>query len=297
MNMKWDAKDLKIFVFEGMFVAIGVAVLVFNFLVVSEIFPFISPLLNMIGALIAIIPPFLLFYSRYKLGKEIEGQFIMFISDLTEAIDSGMTLPIALKHSAQRSYGVLTPYVKEIHSKVDWGIPFEQALSMFALKVRSVPIKRSVGTIIETYKVGGKISDTLRAIGQSLIEINKIKQERTASVQSQIVTSYLIFFVFVFILVVLKAFLIPALGTATVAGLDEESPQLPTEIYSQTFVNFIIVQGFFAGLATGKMAEGSLVAGFKHSLVLVIIGYTIFTLFGQFQINIFQMPGGEAGVV
>lgn len=282
-------KDYGVYVFEAMFVAIGVAVLLLNFFVISqlEFFSFISPLVNMLGALIAIVPPFLLFYSKYKIGKEIEGQFIMFIADLTEAIDSGMTLPIALKHSAKRGYGVLTPYVKEIHNKVDWGVPFEQALSMFADKVKSVPIKRSVGTIIETYKVGGKISDTLKAIGQSLIEISKIKQERSASVQSQIVTSYLIFFVFIFILVLLQAFLLPALGTAAVAGLEEAPEETPMEIYSQTFINFIIVQGFFAGLATGKMAEGSLVAGFKHSLVLIIIGYTIFALLGQFQIKLF----------
>ncbi|NIO22417.1 MAG: hypothetical protein GTN38_00130 [Candidatus Aenigmarchaeota archaeon] len=280
-------REYRILIFEAMFVAIGVSILVANFMIISELFPFISPLINMLGALIAIIPPFLLFYSRYRIGKEIEGQFIMFITDLTEAIDSGMTLPIALKHSAKRSYGVLTPYVKEINSKVNWGVPFEQALSMFAKKVKSVPINRSVGTIIETYKVGGKISDTLKAIGQSLIEINKIKQERSASVQSQIVTSYLIFFVFIFILVILQAFLIPALGSATAAGLDDAPEELPEELYSQTFVNFIIVQGFFAGLATGKMAEGSLVAGFKHSLVLVVIGYTIFSLLGQFQIRLF----------
>jgi len=285
-----DVKDYKIVIFEAMFVIIGIGILIFNFMVLSrmEFFSFISPLINMIGALIAIVPPFLLFYSRYKLGKEIEEQFIVFITDLTEAIDSGMTLPIALKHAAQRSYGVLTPYVKEIHAKVDWGVPFEEALSIFARKVNSTPIKRSVGTIIETYKVGGKISDTLRAIGQSLIEINKIKQERSASVQSQIITSYLIFFVFIFILVILQTFLIPALGSATTAGgLEEVSEGIPTEIYSQTFINFIIVQGFFAGLATGKMAEGSLIAGFKHSLVLIVTGYTIFSLLGQFQIKLF----------
>jgi flagellar protein FlaJ len=283
-----NMEDYRILIFESVFISIGVIILVANFFIISEIFPLISPLFNMVGALIAIVPPFLLFYSKYKIGKEIEEQFIMFVMDLTEAIDSGMTLPIALKHSTKREYGVLTPYVKEINSKVDWGIPFEQALSIFANKVKSVPIKRSIGTIIETYKVGGKISDTLKAIGQSLIEISKIKQERSASVQAQIVTSYLIFFVFIFILVVLQAFLIPALGSATVAGGFEEAPEeTPTELYSQTFVNFIIVQGFFAGLATGKMAEGSLVAGFKHSLVLIVIGYTVFSLLGQFQIRLF----------
>lgn len=282
-------KIYRTFAFEIIFIIFGVVLLVFNFLFISIIFPFISPLMNLLGALIAIVPPFLIFYGRYKISKEIEEQFIVFIIDITESIDSGMTLPIALKHSSKKDYRSLTRYVREIESKVDWGIPFEKALKIFSDKVNSMPIKRSVSTIIETYKVGGKISDTLRAIGQSLIEINKIKQERTASVQSQIVTSYLIFFVFIFILLILKSFLIPALGTMEAPAVGEMTtgPTVPIELYTQTFINFILVQGLFAGLATGKMAEGSIVAGLKHSIVLIVIGYTIFSLLGQFEMAIF----------
>ncbi len=129
----------------------------------------------------------------------------------------------------------------------------------------------------------------MKAIGQSLIEINKIKKERSLSVQSQIVTSYLIFFTFIFILVVLQAFLIPALSGATnVPGLSTgPSPEQSTQVFVGAFINFIIVQGFFAGLATGKMAEGSIVAGFKHSIVLITIGYTIFSIFSSIQIKMF----------
>jgi flagellar protein FlaJ len=164
-------------------------------------------------------------------------------------------------------------------------------LKIFSEKVRSTPIRRSVSTIIETYKVGGKISDTLRAIGQSLIEINKIRQERSASVQSQLVTSYMIFFIFIFILLILKSFLLPSFGSMQMSpslmGEEEKSPLVPSELYTQTFINFILVQGFFAGLATGKMAEGSLIAGLKHSIVLIVIGYTVFSILGQFQISMF----------
>ncbi len=278
--------------FEIFFVFIGLVLLFFNFFFIANIFPFIAPLINVLGAMIAIVPPFLIFYGRYRISKEIEEQFIIFITDLTGAIDSGMTLPIALKHVSRKDYRSFSHHVREIESKVEWGIPFEKALKIFSQKVKSTPIKRSVSTIIETYKVGGKISDTLRAIGQSLIEINKIRQERSASVQSQLVTSYMIFFVFIFILLILKSFLIPSLGNMQMSSslMGEEQEQasvMPTELYTQTFINFILVQGFFAGLATGKMAEGSLIAGLKHSIVLIVIGYTLFSLLGQFQITMF----------
>jgi flagellar protein FlaJ len=124
------------------------------------------------------------------------------------------------------------------------------------------------------------------------VEINKIRQERSASVQSQLVTSYLIFFIFVFILLILKSFLLPSFGTMQMAPslMGEEmqaSSDVQEELYAQIFVNFILVQGFFAGLATGKMAEGSMIAGLKHSIVLIVIGYTVFSLIGQFQISMF----------
>jgi len=173
-------------------------------------------------------------------------------------------------------------------AQVDWGIPFKRALETFAKKIGSVTVKRSVTTIIETYKVGGKVSDTLDAINKSLITVEKIRKERSSSVHSQVVTSYMIFFVFIFILVILQSFLIPSLTqrsassvALSVTGAPESLPS--SQDYSELFTIFILMQGFFAGLATGKMAEGSIVAGLKHSVILIITGYLVFSVASQFQ--------------
>lgn len=275
--------------FEGISVAAGITIIIINFLYISPTLPLLSPFLNIIGGLIAVVPPLLLLYSRYGMAKEIEEQFIVFIADLTEAMESGMTLPMALKYCSKRDYKSLTPYIRSMASQVDWGIPFRKALHIFAGKIDSLPVKRAITTIIETYKVGGKITDTLNAVGKSLIEISKIKSERSASVHAQIMTSYLIYFVFIFILVVLQTFLIPALSPGEIAGISATPiGAMPSgDIYSQSFINFIIIQGFFAGLATGKMAEGSVIAGLKHSVILIAVGYTIFSIALQFQFSFF----------
>jgi flagellar protein FlaJ len=185
----------------------------------------------------------------------------------------------------------MTKHINNLAAEVDWGVPFKKALEIFGKKIQSVPIKRAVTTIIQTYKVGGRISDTLSAVGRSLVEIDKIRSERTASVHAQIITSYLIYFVFIFILVVLQTFLIPALSPpeniAGIPGLVESTTPISQELYKNSFVNFILIQGFFAGLVTGKMAEGSIVAGFKHSVLLIVVGYTIFSFSSQFQFSLF----------
>lgn len=268
------------------FILIGIVVLAINNIVIVSFIPIIVPVVNVIGAIIVVLPPFIFFYGRFKRKREIEEQFIVFVMDLADTIESGMTLPVALKHLSKKSYSSLTPYIKELSAKIDWGISFENAINILSKKTRSVVIKRAVDTIIESYKVGGNVVDTLRAVSRSLIEIDKIKKERSASVHSQIVTSYLIFFVFIFILVILQAFLIPALSTEMV-GFGKRRVEIPVEIYSDMFIKFLVIQGFFAGLAIGKMAEGSIVAGFKHSIVLIVFGYTFFSIFSQFKLSLF----------
>ena len=62
-------------------------------------------------------------------------------------------------------------------------------------------------------------------------------------------------------------------------ALSDQNVEVPSpEIFSQGFAMFIVIQGIFAGLATGKMAEGSLSAGLKHSVFLTLLGYGIFSI-------------------
>lgn len=272
------------------FAFLGAAIIFFNLVFVAGSIPFLFPILNVVGGLIATAPPVLIFYTRYKISREIEQQFIVFIRDLTGSINSGMTLPLALNHCSRNEYMALSPYVNDLAAQVDWGIPFKKALETFAKRINSIPVKRAVTTVIETYKVGGKISDTLEAVNKSLVTVEKIKKERSSAVQSQVVTSYLIFFVFIFILVIMQSFLIPSLtqrSISNVALMVTQAPEtMPTkEMYSEIFTIFIVMQGFFAGLATGKMAEGSLASGLKHSVILIITGYLIFSIAAQFQLQ------------
>jgi flagellar protein FlaJ len=285
--------ELKKYSVEMASILAGLSIIVSNYLVFpyylpKDVFSFLQPMLNVVGSLIAVVPPVLVFYNRYTRNKEVERQFTVFIADFTGAIESGMTLPMALKYCGGKDYGVLTPQIRSINSQVEWGVPFKETLQLFSEKTQSLPVKRALTTIIETYKVGGMTAATLKAVGQSLMEINKIKAERSVSVQSQILTSYLIYFIFIFILVILQSFFIPALTPkGDIPGMVSMSGALPEMFPPDLFVNFIIVQGFFAGLATGKMAEGSLAAGMKHSIVLIVIGYSIFSLASNLKINLF----------
>jgi flagellar protein FlaJ len=58
---------------------------------------------------------------------------------------------------------------------------------------------------------------------------------------------------------------LPALGAATVAMSPEEMQRI--------LFHMTVIQAFFGGLVAGKMGEGTINAGLKHSLVMMLCGY------------------------
>jgi len=48
--------------------------------------------------------------------------------------------------------------------------------------------------------------------------------------------------------------------------------------YRDIYRNLILIQGFFAGVAVGKMAEGAMASGLKHSIFMMFSGFIIFTV-------------------
>ncbi len=235
--------------------------------------------LNFITVIVVIGPPISMRYKEYAYMKEVEMRFPDFIRDITDSIMAGMTLPHAIKNTAKNNYGALTPFTRRMAIQVDWGVPFETILREFAKKVDSPVMKRTISTIIETHRGGGNIAQVLKAVSESIVEINKIKKERATHIYAQMITGYTIFFVFLGVMIGLQRFLIPSLGWVGSSGSGMVGSNMIAGLdYKNVFMWLIIIQGFFSGLAIGKMSEGSVIEGLKHSFVLVVIGYTVFML-------------------
>ena len=50
------------------------------------------------------------------------------------------------------------------------------------------------------------------------------------------------------------------------------------ELYRQLFFHALLIQGFFAGMVTGKIGEGSAVAGLKHSIFFMVVAFVAYTV-------------------
>ncbi|MCS7106197.1 MAG: type II secretion system F family protein, partial [Candidatus Aenigmarchaeota archaeon] len=140
-------------------------------------------------------------------------------------------------------------------------------------------VARIITSVIETHRFGGNLTDTLEALANTALEIERLRAERRLYLQSQIITGYVIFFVFLAIMIIMQRFLIPSLSQ-TRNPVEEAQQTNIVERYKFLFQNLIIIQGFFAGLIVGKMAEGAIVAGIKHSLLMICVGIIALLIFG-----------------
>ena len=87
------------------------------------------------------------------------------------------------------------------------------------------------------------------------------------------VTGYFIFFLFLGIMMTMAKVLIPAFMTEGQGDVENVKT-----FFVDMFRNMVVIQGIFAGIGIGKMAEGMVSAGIKHAFVLAIIGYTVFVV-------------------
>ena len=267
------SKEREFFVLGSL--VLGASLISVNFFFFQSLVQ-IFTVLNLIGATLVLGPPTIIKYKEYKESRKIESSFPDFLNNIVSGVESGMTLPQAIESASKNDYGPLSPHVKKMSYQINWGIPFDQVLNSFAKKVRSRVLRRTVSTIIETHRSGGNIADVLKSVAESIREVEKIREERKAHVYSQILTGYVIYFVFLGVIIGLQKFLMPTLAFSGASQFGMG----PTESFSykDIFQNLIIIQGFFSGLAIGKMSEGSILAGLKHLIVFIAIGFTAFTL-------------------
>lgn len=237
-------------------------------------------------AFVAASVPFILSLLREsKKEREISEMFLEFSRNLAEGVATGVPISKSIANLAKRDYGALSPYVRKLANQISLGIPVNKALQTFSDDVDNNVVRRAVALIREAEKAGGQIDYILDSVAKSISEIEKIKKERRAAIYNLVVQGYIIFFIFIAIMLVMEFKIVPLAYSAggfgaegiggTFGGAGGE--QLDAEQISNLFLYLLITQGLFAGLVIGKLSEGSIKAGIKHSFVLTTAAFLIAT--------------------
>lgn len=225
-----------------------------------------------------------------KREQEISEMFLEFSRNLAESVNTGTPISRSIINMAKKNYGVLTPYVQKLANQISMGIPVNKAMNTFAKETNNPVISRAIALISEAERAGGQIDQILESVAKSIAEVERLKQERKAAISNLVVQGYIIFFIFVGIMLVMEFKILPltagfqdlgdASGGESLSGIGEgvlRGSQLDPKLLSRPFLYLLIAQGLFAGLTIGKLSEGSIKAGIKHSFILTAIAFLIST--------------------
>ncbi len=220
-------------------------------------------------------PPAIMSYIDYKWRKAIDEHLPDLFRSIVQAQETGMTLPQALEEAAKRDYGPLTAELKKMNAQISWGMPFEQALLNLGKRVNTVLVQRTVPMIIEASRSGGRVEKVFDPMGKFIQTTLLLDKERRTQTRPFIAIIYVAFFVFLFTVTLLfRSFF------ANISGLSQfTTGAIPAADMQHMFFRMTSIQAFFGGLVAGKMGDGTVSAGLKHSLIMMLCGYVVLKLF------------------
>jgi len=202
------------------------------------------------------------------------------VKEISEGTRSGLSFTRSIEAAGQRRYGPLTKEIQRVVSQISWGVNLEEALKSFADRVDTPQTKRTTYLLMETSRSGGNIQEILDSIYEHVNTMDMVERERKSMMKPFLWISYMAFGIFVMVGVLIFKFFFSQMAEAWAkapAGLWAQPIDL--QAVTRSFFHMSIIEGFTGGLVAGKMSEGSMGSGLKHSLLLMIIAFLVFYIF------------------
>jgi archaeal flagellar protein FlaJ len=239
-----------------------------------------------IGLLIALGPYGFYMARRQGRIRKLEERFPDFLRDVAASHRGGLTLTASVQIAAKGEYGELTPEIRKMADQLSWNVPFNEALQQLMERVHTPLIERAITLIVEASRSGGSTTDVLLAAARDAREIKNLENERRQTMGLYSVIIYITFFVFLVVAAVLYGQLVPEIIKASESaaranvegssvGINLRTPS--RQEYRAFYFLSALVQGVGNGLVGGLFANGRVLAGLRHSFLMVLISYVTFT--------------------
>jgi flagellar protein FlaJ len=238
--------------------------------------------------ILAMIPPFAIpgiyIMRRDRNIHQIEDRLPDFLRDVAEAGRFGMTLADAIVVASGGRYGKLTPEIKKMAARIDWGVPANDAIRLFSEKVQTPLVNRVSAIIMKSNDAGGNVADVLTLVANDTKQVQLMDKERKLSMSTYIAVIYISFFVFLFTILILNSTFLPQMREAgeetseLVSGEGTTVQIIQSQAISAIQFTYLIASLAHAvgdGLIAGSLSTGKLKNGLVHSFILLVCAFML----------------------
>ncbi|MFX1514205.1 MAG: type II secretion system F family protein [Promethearchaeota archaeon] len=236
-------------------------------------------------AIVTLVGPSTLVYVRdWYWRNGVDSYLPSLLREISDAQKTGLPLPRAITQASRRQYGPLTEELQKMASKISWGIPFPDAMRTLAVNADTSLVRRASLLILEAERAGGAIEEVFDSAHDHVNELLALRRERLAQMRPYTFIIYASYLVFALVIIILlQTFFAQMAEQARTQILQEFTAEqgrielpLPLVGLQMVFFHLLMIEGSLSGLVAGKMGEGNIKTGLRHSIYLTIAGYLIF---------------------
>jgi archaeal flagellar protein FlaJ len=275
-GQKWPYTDLRPYKVFLAFIPVGV---------VLFLIPLPLPLFeHMAVSLLAISTVPAVFATRYSRDRRIiERMLPEFVEDVAEERKIGLSPEQAIERLGEGNrYAGFSKYVSKMAGQLSWGFPLKKVIASFTKGVSSW-IARAVGTLmLQVVEIGGGTLRGFEDMAAFTRQVSITESDARASLRPYVLIIYigglmLTLTTFVMVSMLSSQSALAAKGLS--ATFSRSNPATIDDLLTAS-----IFQCWVLGLVAGKMGEGSLAEGFKHSVILVVLTLIAVVIAGRFVV-------------
>ena len=230
--------------------------------------------------LVVVAPPGILLYLKHRAIDEMERYLPLFLRDTAELTRAGVSFLRAIVDLSSKPYGKWSTVLRRIAIRVSLGEELEETVSK-TLGGYPDAIRRYLIMILEAYRSGGRVSETLDDAARFASTIRGFEEEKRRSLKVYATVLYISVIIFL-LSAGATVYMSKTLAEQSAGALPLVRAFASPESLTAMFYLVGVFESIFAGLVVGKLTYRSMVSGVVHVvalIVMVMVFFNVLTLY------------------
>ncbi|MDD1727591.1 MAG: type II secretion system F family protein [Methanospirillum sp.] len=229
--------------------------------------------------IVAILTPISLAYEgRSWFVNNVESHTPEFLRQLVDMKDVGVTLQTAIGLISNSKLGVLSQELVMTSEDIRRGSTTINALVRMEDRIGLVSVKRAMSLLVKASEVTDYIKDVLIIAINDFEHYLKLKKDRFNAAITYVMIVYLAVGIYMY-----TAY---SLNVSFIASFTQFHINFDTAGNLTDMFRIGLVLGCFSGLMAGQLSANSVLAGFKHAILLVLGCFFLFMYFIPYQLDL-----------
>ncbi|MCK9630631.1 MAG: type II secretion system F family protein [Methanoregula sp.] len=210
------------------------------------------------------------FEGRRWYVRNIEEHLPDFLRELSDMKDIGITLQEAIHRIAGAKLGVLSSELMVASRDIQSGAYVNSALVKMEERIGLVSVKRAISLLVRASEITSNLKQIFIIAITDFEYYLKLKRERSNTTIVYVMIIYLSFGIYLYTAYQLN---VPFLTAFKDMNVNIDTAGNLTEMF-----RIGIILATFSGIMAGQFSSNSILAGFKHSIVLLIATVALFII-------------------